>query len=122
MSEEERGYRLATEMLLPDGSKGGGDREPFAVFAADAPILAGVWRAVEDRGGLDDRVAFACFDEPFLRFPPAVYAVKVLQPFAEIGRRSVGMLKERMAAKKRPEQSIQPERVFVAREMIARKV
>ena len=81
VSEEERGYRLATDSLLPDSN----DSRPFAIFAADAPILAGVWRAVEEQGAVDDRVAFACFDEPFLRFPPAVYAVKILQPFAEIG-------------------------------------
>lgn len=112
VSEEERAYRLAQTLMdaIP---------LPFAVFAAESPIVAGLWRAMQDNGLLPhDRIAFACFDEPFVHFPRTVFALKVIQPFREIGRRSVGILKERIAGAG-PET---PYRLFLEPEIIANKV
>ncbi|RYG87666.1 MAG: hypothetical protein EON58_20555, partial [Alphaproteobacteria bacterium] len=91
---------------------------PLAVFATDAPILAGFWRAVQEYGIPQDQMVFACFDEHFVNFPANVFAIKVIQPFAEIGHRSVAILQERIA-KTGP---TEPYRVFLKPEIVVRKV
>lgn len=111
VSEEERAYAMAQTLLEATD-------QPLAVFAAEAPILAGLWRAIQEHGLPHDRIAFACFDEPFIDFPRNVFSLKVIQPFAEIGRRSVNILQERIA-KTGPDR---PYHVFVEPEVIASKV
>jgi DNA-binding LacI/PurR family transcriptional regulator len=111
VSEEERAYQLARTLLDTI-------ELPFAVFATDSPILAGLWRAFQDHGLPHDRLAFACFDEPFIHFPKTVFSLKVIQPFREIGQRSVSILQERIAGTGPTE----PYRVFLEPEIIASKV
>src|SRR5262249_22351466 len=50
---------------------------PFAVFTAEAPLLARAYHIIQERGLSPCQVALACFDEPSLRFPPEVLFVKV---------------------------------------------
>ena len=111
VSEEERAYRLARTLVETV-------ELPFAVFSTDAPIIAGLWRAIQENGLPHDRIAFACFDEPFTDFPKSVFSLKVIQPFAEIGRRSIEILKERIAGTG----SKEPYRVFLEPEIITSKV
>lgn len=111
VSEEDRAYRMARTLLETV-------EPPLAVFATDAPILAGLWRAIQDHGLLHDRIAFACFDEPFISFPGNVFSLKVIQPFREIGHRSVAILQERMAGTGQAE----PYRIFIEPEIITNKV
>jgi GntR family transcriptional regulator of arabinose operon len=111
VSEEERAYRLAQSLLAST-------ELPFAVFAAEAPILAGIWRAMEEYGLPHDRIAFACFDEPFIEFPRNVFSLKIIQPFAEIGRRSIALLHERIGGNGPTE----PCQIFIEPEIITSKV
>jgi len=111
ISEEERAYRLACTLLASV-------ELPFAVFATEAPILAGLWGGIPDRDLPHDRIAFACFDEPFTDFPKNVFSLKVIQPLGEIGRRSVRILNERIAGRGPDE----PYRIFIEPEIIVSKV
>jgi GntR family transcriptional regulator of arabinose operon len=111
VSEEERAYRLARTLLETV-------ELPFAVFTTDSPILAGLWRAILDHCLPHDRLAFACFDEPFVNFPKTVFSLKVIQPFGEIGRRSVNILQERIAGTGPPK----PYRIFIEPEIVTSKV
>lgn len=111
VSEEDRAYQLARTLL-------GSVELPFAVFTTDAPILAGLWRAIQDRELPHDQIAFACFDEPFTDFPKDVFSLKVIQPLGEIGRRSVRILQERIAGTGPDE----PYRLFIEPEIITSKV
>ncbi|MES2463031.1 MAG: GntR family transcriptional regulator [Armatimonadota bacterium] len=111
VSEEERAYRLAQTLLQTV-------ELPFAVFTTDSPILAGLWRAILDHGLPHDRLAFACFDEPFVNFPKTVFSLKVIQPFREIGRRSINILQERIAGTGPAE----PYQIFLEPEIITSKV
>lgn len=111
ISEEERAYRLAQTLLATT-------EQPLAIFAAEAPILAGLWQAVQENGLPHDRIAFACFDEPFIEFPKSVFSLKVIQSFAEIGQRSIKILQERIA-KTGP---AEPYQIYVEPEIITSKV
>lgn len=109
--EEERAYTLVQNFLDTI-------ELPFAAFAGDSPILAGLWRAIQDKELPHDQIALACFDEPFMRFPPTVFWLKIIQPFSEIGRRSISILQERLAGTA----SAEPYRVFLEPEIVASKV
>lgn len=91
---------------------------PFAIFSADAPILAGIWWSIQENGLPFDNLAFACFDEPYIVFPKSLLTLKVIQPFAELGQRSMEILAERIAGTGSSEQR----RVFVEPEIIVNKV
>lgn len=110
-SEEERAFRQARALLESV-------EPPFAIFATDAPILAGLWRAIQEHNLPHDHIAFGCFDEPFVDFPKTVFSLKVIQPFAEIGRQAIQILQERIAGTGPDE----PCHVFLAPEIITSKI
>ena len=110
-TEEDRAYRMAQTLLAETD-------QPLAIFAAEAGILAGLWRAIQENGLLHDRIAFACFDEPFIEFPKSIFSLKVIQSFAEIGRRSIEILQERIA-KTGPAAAYQ---IYIEPEIITSKV
>ncbi len=90
--ETTRAYRLLREWLKT-GLVG-----PLGFLTADAPILVGVWQALEEANIAHDYFALACFDDPFLSLPSTVRLTRVLQPLPEIGRRSVTILQQKFAA------------------------
>jgi GntR family transcriptional regulator of arabinose operon len=111
LTEDERAYKMTMTLLATA-------ELPLAIFGSDAPILAGVWRAFRENGLPHDRVAFACFDEPFIDFPSSVFTLKVIQPFRKLGQQSIAILQERIAKTAPPEQY----RIFIEPEIVVRKV
>lgn len=72
---------------------------PFALLATDAPLFAGAWRFVMERGFPLDAIALGCFDEPFLSLPNDLTFVNVMQPLVEIGRLSVQIARDRIQSR-----------------------
>jgi LacI family transcriptional regulator len=83
------------------------DPRPTALFAANNFIAIGVQHALADAGlRIPDDVALVAFDD----LPPAMvtfpFLTVVAQPAEAIGRRSVGVLLERLADPDRPAQDV----------------
>lgn len=62
---------------------------PYAIFAENALVMSLAWETINKLRLPYSQFALACFDEPYINFPPEANIVKIIQQLEEIGRESV---------------------------------
>lgn len=75
---------------------------PIAILTSEAGPLGTIWKRMSADGCTPSGLAVACFDEPYIHFPPNVTVVKVIQPLEEMGRLSINLAKDAANAREVP--------------------
>lgn len=103
--DREVGYRCAMTargkaprvMTLPEAISRLPDSAvaPLGFLTCEADPVATIWTAFQASGLAVENIALACFDEPYIRFPPDLTTVRVVQRLQEMGALCVQIARER---------------------------
>lgn len=79
---------------------------PFALFAAEAPLLVNAYQVLQKRGLSPQDYALGCFDDPSLLLAPGSLIVRVEQPLREVGVQALRILREKLSGGQKAVQQV----------------